>query len=1127
MKKNLKQEAFLCFQVLESRALEKILRMVRFTLFCFFVSIIQVMAVNSYAQMKRITLNANNEKLETVLLRIENESEFFFLYNKDFIDVEQKVNVNAQNETIKSILDEILEGSNISFMIYDRQIVLTNANTGNKMAVQQKTITGRITDSSGEPLPGVTVIIKGTTQGSVTDLDGKYTISNVPENGILQFSFVGMKTEEIFVGSQTEINVAMATDAIGIEEVVAIGYGTQRKKDLTSSIATITGEDIANQTISNAMASIQGRIAGVQITNSGSPGSSPSIRIRGTGSIYNSNPLYVVDGVIVTDISYLGPNDVESMSVLRDASASAIYGVQAANGVILVTTKKGSRDGKVQVSFNSYVGIKKPTQLLEMSNTEEWITMWNERMEYSGTPENKLNTSQFSTSTDWFDEVMENTITHSEDINIRGGSKKTTFNIGFNYLEENGLIKDDNYRKIGLRSNYNFFLNDNIDMGMGLVVSSSKANPAPGGLLSDAFKAIPLFAPTDSEGNYTDPSMINGFTPDNQANPSAKLFYNHKWSNKINAFGNIFVKVKFLKNFEIKSTLGANPTYGKSISYTPEYTVSTIQMSPYNRMSKSYSNNLGFSWDNILTWEKQIQDVHSIKAMVGYTYREYRTDYLSGSADDIVELPEINSSFLFLTIGKASDTSTIVASDGGSKNVQIGYMGRLNYQFKNKYLANITMRADASSKFPENNRWGYFPSVGLGWVVSEENFMADSGIDFLKVRAGWGLLGNANIPSNLYQLTTSNGTPVIFGPDQNSGTGPATPAVTIKKSFNPDLKWEVVDETNIGIDLHTMNSRLTTSLDLYYKLTKDAIFATTALASSGIDGRGVWGNYADILNKGVEISAGWNDKIGKLNYRVNANFTYNDNSMKEISAAGASYYDVGDNVNNVKPLTRTMVGHPVGEFFGYNAIGVFQNQAEIDNYPHLQNTIPGHLKFEDVNDDGIIDEKDRKALGSPNPPVIYGFNIELDYSGFDLNVSCQGVSGNKIFNENRLLMYITKNFDKDFYDNRWHGEGTSITNPSVLLKAGDPRTPNSFYVEDGSYFRIKNIQLGYTLPGKLLEGLGIQHVRFYVNAENPVTFFKYNGFSPEVASNSPLLSGVDNGVYPLSSIYSMGLNVNF
>jgi len=959
---------------------------------------------------------------------------------------------------------------------------------------------------------------------------GNFSIPANNNNAVLKISSLGYVSQQVTVGNKKNIQVKLLDDVKLLDEVVVVGYGTQKKRDLTSSIATINSAEIANQSVGNAMAAIQGRMAGVQIVNSGTPGSSPSIRIRGTGSVYNSNPLYVVDGIIVNDISYLGPNDIESMSVLRDASASAIYGVQAANGVILVSTKKGTKDGKVRVSVNSYIGYKKPSQLMDMASSSEWITMWNERMDFEGTPAKKLDQSLPWANTNWFNEILTSSYTDNEDVNIQGGTEKSSFNIGFNHMKENGLIKNDNYQKNGLRANYDIKINKSLDAGMSLVVSSTQANPSPGGLMLTTFRSIPLFAPTDADGNFTDPTTINGFTPELQGNPSAALYYNHQWSNKINAFANTYVNFKFLKHFEIRSTLGVNPTFGKSISYSPKYSVSSNQKNIYNTMSKNNSENMSLSWDNILTFEKSFNQVHNLKLMAGTTYRENTSDYLSGSASDVIDLPEINSSFLFLTIGKANTTptsSTLLVSDGGSKTVMLGYMGRVNYDFKNRYLMNFTMRADASSKFPANNRWGYFPSVGLGWVVSEENFMKDiSAIDFMKIRAGWGLLGNANIPSNLYQPTTSNGSPVIFGPDQNTGTGPVTSAVTIKTTFNPFLTWEVVNETNIGLDITSFSNRLTTSLDWYHKMTTDAIFAITSLGSKGLGGS-IYGNYANILNTGVELSLTWQDKIGELGYNANINGTYNQNTMQSISAGGASYLDRGDGGNNITPITRTMVGHPVGEFFGYNATGVYQNQAEIDATPHIQNTIPGHLIFEDVNKDGVIDDKDRTAIGNPNPPFSYGMNLGMDYKGFDVNAFFQGVAGNKIFNENRLLMYTTKNFDKAFYNNRWTGEGSSSTYPSVLIKAGDARTVSSFYVESGSYFRIKALQLGYSLPKSILTGIHIEKLRFYLNAENPYTFFKYNGFSPEVSSGDPLLSGVNNGVYPLSSVYSLGVNLIF
>jgi len=1094
----------------------------KFAIALFVMLFSQSIQNKALSQNTALTLNMKNVTIESVLNTIETKTQYRFLYNKELVDVSQKISISLNNAEINASLNEIFKGTGITYTINGKQIVLNKQDA--------KSVTGTVTDENGEPIIGASVLVKDTKKGTITNYEGSFSL-DTDANVVLVISYIGYTSKEIKLNGQSHINVKLEEDTQNLDEVVVVGYGTQRKKDLTSSIATIGAAEIANQTVSNAMSSIQGRLAGVQITNSGSPGSTPSIVIRGTGSIYSSNPLYVVDGVIVNDISYLGPNDVESMSVLRDASASAIYGVQAANGVILVTTKRGTKDGKTKVSFNSYVGQKKASQLMQMANTSEWITLWNERMDFDGSAASlakKLDPTLAWANTRWFNEVLSSSITDSEDINIQGGNDKSIYNIGLNHLTDNGLIKNDNYSKSSMRANYEIKVNKSIDVGMSLVVSATKSNPAPGGLLLDAFRAIPLFAPMSNDSTYTDPTTINGFVPEIQPNPSAKLFYNHQWANNVNAFANAFVNLKLLKNIELKSIIGFNPSYGNSINYSPKYQVSANIKNATSNISKNSYNNLTYSWDNTLTYSNSFKNSHNFKIMLGSTYRETTTNYLSGTATDIVEIPEINSSYLFLTIGKASATSTIIASDGGSKIVQIGYMGRVNYDYLNKYLFNFTMRADASSKFPENNRWGYFPSVGLGWVLSEENFIKNiEKINFMKLRGGWGMLGNSNIPSNLYQLTTSNGTSVIFGPEQNTGIGPVTPAVTIKNSFNPDLRWEIVNETNIGLDVAMFRNKLSTSLDWYYKLTQDAIFATTALGSTGLNANGVWGNFADILNTGVELSVSWKDKIGKFGYDIGINGTYNKNIVKSISASGASYYDKGDASNNITPLTRTMIGQSVGEFFGYNAIGVFQNQTEIDAYPHLQNTKPGHLIFEDVNGDKVLDAKDRTSIGNPNPPLTYGFSLGMNYNNFDFNVFTQGVFGNKIFNENRLLMYTTRNFDKAFYENRWTGEGTTNTYPSVLINAGDPRTISSFYVENGSYFRIKSVQIGYSLPKTILNKVKIDKLRFFVNAENPITFFKYNGFSPEVSTSDPLMRGVNNGVYPLSSIYSFGINLIF
>lgn len=1091
-------------------------------LFAAFVCFVNI----ANAQDRKVTLHAVNEPLSSVLADLSKQTSYKFFYSDNVTDPNQRVSLNVTEQPLKDVLEILFKDKNVGFMLKKKQILLFKKD--NVDFVQRTTgvrrISGTVTDESGKPIIGATVTLKSTGAGCITNTEGKYKI-DASENSVLRFSYLGFENKEVLVRSNPVIDVSMKEKNTALDEVIVIGYGTQRKKDLTSSIATVNADDIANLAVSNVASALQGKMSGVQITKDGTPGSSPSIRVRGTGSIYNASPLYVVDGMIVDNIDYLGPNDIENISVLKDASASAIYGVRAANGVILVTTKKGTKDGKLNVYVNSYAGIKTPSNLLRQANGEQYVTLYNEKMQYLGSPENQVKYSTFNTSTNWVDEVTTSSFTNSDDISIQGGTEKSSYNVGINYIKEDGLIKDNSYDKLGMRANYDFKVSKYVKTGMNIAFTSATSEPYNGDLLLQAFKGLPIMAPKDANGVFVDPISLP-IAVGQSSNPAATLYYNHQWNNAYNSLANFYLDINMLKDLTFKTTLGFNPNLNRYVSFTPIYDVGSFQKNTTNSMSKSRNDNLNTSWDNTLTYEKTINNDHNIKAMIGYSYRVQTTDYLSASATGLVDLPKINQSFLFLSLG-STDSYAVTASDNGGKTVQIAYMGRLNYDYKNKYLLNVTMRADGSSKFPSNNRWGYFPSVGMGWVVSQEPFMQNvPEVNFLKLRAGWGLLGNDNIPSNIYSpiIDNSNYRSVIFGSDQNSGNGAVSHAATVTQSYNPNLKWETVDEKNVGLDITTFNNRLSGTVDWYRRMTTNAIFSTTALGSSGIDPSGVWGNYADILNTGIEFNAGWQDKINdKFSYSLSANFTYNENKIDHISAAGASYYDAA--YSDCPTITRTTEGHSVGEFFGYKVTGVFQNADEIASKPHLLGAIPGDLIFKDVNKDGSIDASDRTYLGNPNPPYIYGFNIGLKYDNFDFNMFCQGVAGNKIFNANRMLRYQTENYDLNFYKHRWHGEGTSNSYPSAVMS--NPTTPNSFYVESGSYFRLKTIQLGYTLPVNAVKSLGMQKIRCYLNAENPLTIFTYNGYSPEVSSSSPLLSGSDRGVYPLSSIYCFGINLIF
>lgn len=1097
--------------------------------FCLFLLMFTLLGFNpstAIAQDKRITIHAVNEPLSNVLTDLSKQSDYKFFYSDNVTDPTMRVTINATDQSLKDVLEQIFKGKGIGFQLKNKQILLFNKKPVSDPNVENRDlhkVSGKITDDKGEPIIGANVIIRNSGKGTITDTDGHFQLE-VPARATLQISYIGYESKEIAANTPV-INIHLKESNRSLEEIVVIGYGTQKKKDLTSSIATVSGDDLANLSVSNAASALQGRMSGVQIVNDGSPGGNPSIRIRGTGSIFNTDPLYVVDGMIVDNINYLGPNDIENISVLKDASASAIYGVRAANGVIMVTTKKGTKDGSLKVFVNSYAGVKSPSRLVKMADGSQYVTLYNEKMNYLGSASNQVQYSTFNTSTDWFDQVLTSSFTNNDDISIQGGTDKSSFNVGVNYLKEDGLIKYNTYEKLGMRANYDFKLSKYVQAGLNVVITSANSKPTNGDLLVQAYKGLPIMAAKDANGKFVDPTSLP-IAVGQSSNPAATLYYNYQWNNAYNGIADFFVDINLLKYFTFRTTLGVNPQLSRYVSFTPIYNVSSFQQSTTNSMSKSRNDNLNTSWDNTLTFEKTFARDHNVKVMGGYSYRIKNADALNASATGLVDLPAINQSFLFLSLGK-TDTYAVQASDGGSKMVQIAYMGRINYDYKHKYLMNLTMRADGSSQFPSNNRWGYFPSVGLGWVISQEPFMQDiKSINFLKIRAGWGMLGNDNIPANIYRPMVDNSDyrSVIFGPDQNSGNGGVSHAATVTQSYNPNLKWEVSKEANIGIEATMLSNRLTATFDWYRKMTTNAIFATTALGSSGIDPNGVWGNYADILNTGVELNVGWQDKIGdKFSYNVNANLTYNKNRINSISAAGASYIDW--NFSDTPVITRTTVGHSIGEFFGYKAVGVFQNQAQVDATPHLPGTIPGDLIFADTNKDQKIDASDRTYLGNPNPPFIYGLNLGAKYANLDVNLFCQGVAGNKIFNTNRMLRYQTENYDRDFYNHRWHGDGTSNSYPSAVMS--NPTTPNSFYVESGSYFRLKSVQLGYTLPASLTKKAGIEKVRLYLNAENPLTVFNYHGFSPEVISSSPLSSGVDRGVYPLSSIYSFGVNLVF
>lgn len=1084
-----------------------------FALLCLFSSL-SLWAQNT----KQINVATGQVTLNHLIKDIEKQTDYTFVYDNS-IDQNQLLTIKKGTGDIDTVLKQAFLGIDISFEIIGKQIILKKHKAVSKT---EKQLTGLVLDELGNAIIGANVKVKGSSSGTISDLSGNFLLT-VPADAILDISFIGYADQHVSVNGKQFLTVILKEESKLLNEVVVVGYGSSRKRDLTGAITTVDSKKISNQTVQNAAQALQGKVAGVQITNTGDPGSAPQIRIRGLGTVTDgSNPLYVVDGVIVDNINYLGPNDIENISILKDASSAAIYGIRAAGGVVIVTTRQGKIDTKPTVTFNTYFGYKKIANLVDMANGAEYITLYNEKMAQIGN-DRRLDPKDF-TSHNYYDDILENGWNNSQDLGITGGSNNSRYSFGVTHLTDNGLIGKNKFSKIGLRSKYDVDITKRVRMGISVILQASKSNPVNTGVILDAYKALPIYAAKKADGTWTDPNVDN--ISGTMSNPTAGYYYDYQWQTKIDGILNGYLEADVFKFLTLKTSISLNPGMSNYISFTPKHYITQFQNSDKNNMSKTRNQNLNLYWDNTMTYTQRIAQDHQIKIMLGTSYQSVETDYLNASVQGLKDLPKINHSYLFLNMPRVDADYSSSVSDGGNKDVSISYMGRVTYDYKSKYLFNATLREDGSTKFPSYNRWGLFPSVGLGWVVSEENFIKRfKNIDFLKVRASWGIIGNGNVPSNIYvpTINQSDYLGVIFGPAQNTGSGTVMYSGTITDMYNPDLKWETVHEYDGGIDLKMFNSRLSATFDFYSKTTKNAVFPLTNLGSSGLNAGGVWGNNATINNTGVELTLGWNETTTKgITYSISGNFTYNHNKLKKINANGANgiygKYDDSDNI------TYSTIGNPIGTFYGYKVAGVFQNNAQIEATPHLPGVKPGDLIYADINKDKVIDEQDRTNIGDPNIPFFYGFDAYVAYKGFDVTVSLQGVAGNKIFNANRMFRYGTENFDADFVKNRWHGEGTSNSYPSATWS--NATTPSSFYVENGSYLRIKSIQLGYFVPTDYLSRVYVKQLRLYLNAENPFTFTKYNGFSPEIGG-SPLMSGVDRNTYPLSSVYSIGLNITF
>ncbi|GAB3335953.1 TonB-dependent receptor [Larkinella ripae] len=987
---------------------------------------------------------------------------------------------------------------------------------------QEISVSGKVSAADASGLPGVSVLLKGTTTGVPTSSDGTYTIKVPSPNSVLVFSMIGMLPQEVTVGSQTTINVELKDDARSLAEVVVVGYGTQRKLDVTGSVAQIKGEEIIKQPSMNAVSGLQGKVAGVQISNSGKPGEAPQIRIRGVGTAYGSpNPLYVVDGVWFDDISFLNSGDIESMNVLKDASSQSIYGVRAANGVVLITTKKG-KSGNAVVNYNGFVGYQKVTNQIKMANANEYATMVNELSAINGN-QPILDPTKYGEGTDWYRQALRNAFVTNHQLSVSGGGEKSTYNFSLGYLNQDGIVEKNNFKRYTARVQNDFQILKSLKLGYTATGSFSNSQDEAGGIFRQLYAAGPVVPVYYADGTYGDPNDFN-LGDGNNFNPQVTIDYFNQFTKKTLLTGNVYAELNILNGLTFRTSFGGRYSQDETRNYVPEYVATFKQRNTTSRLEFTRPQARYWILENTLTYTKDLGD-HVFTALLGQSAQRDQSYKVTASA---LNVPYTREGDLYLTLGNADGRNVV---DEGDLATYASYFGRVNYSYQDRYLLNASLRADGSSKFFQGgNAWGYFPSVGVGWIISSEAFMRNQTVfDNLKFRASWGKIGNASVPSNLSTLTVASGGDLaaIFGGQLYTGA-------SINSIIPPVTYWEQGVGTDVGLEASLLKSKLTVELDYYVKKTERAIFDIPVLSSIGTSSSRIIGNQANFQNQGFEASLSWRDEINSdLSYNIGVNAGLNNNKVLSVTSGANPIYDGGVGLTGGALATRTRVGDPIGSFYGYIVDGIFQNQDEIKNSAQ-PNAKPGDFKYRDISGtdgspDGTINGLDRQMIGNPNPKWNYGINTNWNYQNFDLMLDFQGVAGVDVYNANLGWRYGNENFTKDYYDNRWHGEGTSNTYPSVNIGGGSNYLPNSFYVQSGSYFRVRNAQIGYTFSPELTQRLKLRKLRVYANAQNAFNFFSYKGLSPEVRANEnkPTQAGIDANVYPLSATYNFGVNVSF
>lgn len=972
---------------------------------------------------------------------------------------------------------------------------------------QQITVQGVVKDQTGETVIGASVMEKGTTNGTITGIDGDFSL-NMSPNGTLVVSFVGYKTQEVQVKGQKQLQVVLSEDAEMLDEVVVIGYGTMKKSDLTGAVSSIGNKDIKDSPVSNLGQAIQGKISGVQIVDAGKPGDNVSIKIRGLGSINNCDPLVVIDGV-PTDLglSSLNMADVERLDVLKDASATAIYGSRGANGVVMITTKRGT-EGKGKLAVSANYSFQNATNVPSLLNAAQYAELSNDMMVNSGRNPNPewANPSELGAGTDWMDELLRTGVMQNYTVSYSGGNEKSHYYVSGGFLDQSGIVKSVNYRRFTFQSNSDAQVLKWLKFSNNITFSADTKKSGSYNI-GDALKALPIYPVKNEDGSWSGPDG-NSEWYGSTRNPIGPTELNKSQTDGYNFLANLTAELTFTKWLKFKSTFGYDAKFWFIDNFTPKY---NWKPTPTEETSRYKSDNKSFTylWDNYFLFDHTFAEKHRVGLMAGMSAQWNTNDYLNAQ----------KNVFMFDNVHEMDNGEEMYAIGGNETEwALLSYMARVNYSYEDRYLLTATIRRDGSSRFGKKHRWGTFPSVSVAWRASQEKwFPKNDYINDLKVRAGYGVTGSQASVGNYSYLASYNTSVYPFGISSGNQT-----ALVSSTLANPYIHWEEVAQTNIGFDASLFNSRVMFSFDAYLKETRDMLVKASIPITSGFeDTTTTYTNAGKVRNQGIEMSLHTINLTGELGWETNVTATYNKNKIKDLNS------DVPYYINQINNSYVTMLAkdYPINVFYGYVTDGIFQNQSEVNTHAVQPGAEPGDIRFRDLNNDGVINDSDRTVIGNPNPSWLFSMSNSLSYKGFELSVFLQGIAGNKIYNANNIDntgMAAAYNQTTDVLK-RWQGEGTSNSMPRAVF--GDPNQNTRVsdrFVENGSYLRLKNITLSYTFPKQWLQKAQIENARLSLSCENVATITGYSGFDPEVGIN-----GIDQNRYPISRTFSLGLNFNF